>query len=89
MSSTHISLQRWGRDEWPEHVTVSHDGLRELGRRYVPERTCCMYRDSESSDFYGGPTLRCGACGAPVPERFTGPYNFCPCCGARVTGVSV
>lgn len=40
MSNTHISLQRWELGEWPEYITVSHEGMREPERRYVPERTC-------------------------------------------------
>ena len=38
--STSLVLGRWKPGEWPEYVAVSHEGMREPGRRYFPERTC-------------------------------------------------
>ena len=37
MSNTNMVLGSWRRGEWPEYITVSHEGMREPGRRYVPE----------------------------------------------------
>ncbi len=45
MSNTNMVLGSWTRDEWPEYITVSHEGMREPGRRYVPERTRQMVGD--------------------------------------------
>lgn len=48
------------------------------------ERTCRMEKDDRYSEMYEGPMLRCTRCDAPVPEIFTGQYNYCPNCGGRV-----
>lgn len=48
------------------------------------ERTCRMEKDDRYSEMYEGPMLRCTRCDAPVPEIFTGQYNYCPNCGAKV-----
>lgn len=40
MSNTNLVLGSWKHGEWPEYVTVSHEGVREPGQRYVPELTC-------------------------------------------------
>lgn len=89
MSHTNMVLGSWRLDEWPEYVTVSHDGMREPGRRYVPERTCRMEYDTVHHDYV------CTACG----ERYDSgtytsvsdddkfllkPMRFCANCGARV-----
>lgn len=50
------------------------------------ERTCRMKKDDRYSEMYEGPMLRCTRCDAPVPEIFTGQYNYCPNCGAKVIG---
>ena len=75
MSNTHISLQRWELGEWPEYITVSHEGMREPERRYVPERTCHAVDEEH--------TWECDRCGY-VGDSVTPGYRFCPNCGARV-----
>ena len=66
MSNTNLVLGRWKPGEWPEYVTVSHEGMRELGRRYFPERTCRMVRARwDDGECVWG--CRCTACG----DRFT------------------
>lgn len=84
MSNTHISLQRWERGEWPEYITVSHEGMREPERRYVPERTCRLVYDDDLSAFYDERTFVCDDCGVYVSEPRHSPYRYCPRCGARV-----
>lgn len=49
-----------------------------------PERTCKIVYDSVLSEQYGGPMCRCSHCNAALPEEFTGPYYYCPCCGTKV-----
>ena len=92
MSNTNLVLGSWRRDEWPEYVTVSHEGMREPGRRYVPERTCRIV----PMDAAGDPPYRtgnwilnslsdgCSECGYPFDTLNSGTPNFCPNCGARV-----
>ena len=48
-----------------------------------PERTCEILHDDNLSEQYGGPIARCSYCGAVLPEEFTGPYYYCPCCGSK------
>ena len=73
-------LGSWRRGEWPEYVTVSHEGMREVGRRYVPERTCrLVYYDD--GDGYP-PNVQCSACGRWLDE-YASP-DYCPNCGAKV-----
>ena len=88
MSWTNLSLgHNWPADEWPEYIEVDHDdGCGAGPRRYVPERTCRMTFDDVSSSLYSGPMRPWAKCGACVPREFSGPYNYCPCCGARVVG---
>ena len=97
MSHTNMVLGSWRRDEWPEYVTVSHDGMREPGRRYVPERTCRVAdREHGISWTQTLVTRMCSECGhefgceqrrdLPVPtvlDKVNVP-NYCPNCGARV-----
>ena len=89
MSNTHISLQRWERGEWPDCITVSHEGMREPERRYVPERTCRIvsYVDKSPSSF-GGVVHRCSSCGKALPKAlFRNGWtrlDYCPRCGAKV-----
>lgn len=80
MSHTNMVLGSWRRDEWPEYVTVSHDGMREPGRRYVPERTCRNFGGEEGTvgEGYDFACSACGWCG-DVTEP-----NYFPSCGARV-----
>ena len=89
MSNTHVSLQRWERGEWPEYITVSHEGMREPKRRYVPERTCrieydfvhCDYICSECGEWFEtGGVLRSLHNGEVEHVSF----KFCPSCGAKV-----
>ena len=48
-----------------------------------PERTCHIAYDDWASQQFMGPMLSCDRCGAAFPE-INGPYQYCPCCGARV-----
>lgn len=48
-----------------------------------PERTCEILHDDNLSEQYGGPMARCSYCRAVLPEEFTGPYYYCPCCGSK------
>lgn len=48
------------------------------------ERTCRIVENERYSDMYDGPIVSCTQCEAPLPKIFTGPYNFCPNCGAKV-----
>ena len=95
MSNTNMVLGSWRRDEWPEYVTVSHEGMRELGRRYVPERTCrmvdCHTHDTcvVNSELINGNIVsmefgykQCSECGAYVFDCPT--VRYCPICGAMV-----
>ena len=76
MSYTNMVLGSWRRGEWPEYIMVSHDGMREPGRRYVPERTCRYIYDKEICAW------RCSECGGlePVGDN----VSYCPDCGAKV-----
>lgn len=89
MSNTSMKLGAWWRGKWPEYISVSHDGAREEGRKYVPERTCRMEYDRVHCDY------ACTACG----ERYESDMyasvagddrilikqmRYCTHCGARV-----
>lgn len=88
MSNTNMVLGSWRRGEWPEYVTVSHDGMREPGRRYVPERTC--------RDVGGLDKFVCSECGASLymlgmyddptywVDDVAAVLEYCPNCGAKV-----
>lgn len=78
MSNTNMVLGSWRLGEWPEYVTVSHEGMREVGRRYVPERTCYDVAESPQS-------FMCGECGWfwNDKEDELG-FSYCPHCGAKV-----
>lgn len=84
MSHTNMILSRWRADEWPEYVEVSHEGVREASRRYVPERTCCIAEEVDEVETELGPievrTYLCGEChGRMAPDD-----AYCPNCGAKV-----
>lgn len=91
MSNTNMVPGSWRRDEWPEYITVSHDGMREPGRRYVPERTC---RDTD----YDTESVTCSECGEITLNTLfyvdvdggemvkAHRPNFCSNRGARVVG---
>ena len=95
MRNTNMVLGSWRRGEWPEYVTVSHEGMREPGRRYVPERTCRMVsafdtdeleHEQDNISFSPEDTLayRCDGCEFDFRyERGLYP-RYCPNCGARV-----
>jgi hypothetical protein len=46
--------------------------------------TCHIKDDDWASHQCMGPMLSCDRCGNAFPE-INGPYQYCPCCGARVT----
>lgn len=77
MSHTNLVLGSWKPGEWPEHVTVSHEGMREAGRRYVPERTC---RNLSSI----GWKFTCSECHSSIRPGESNMPSYCPSCGARV-----
>lgn len=84
---TFLSLQGRRPDDWPEYVTVSHEGWRQAGRRYVPERMC---RNVTPCD--DGWNFSCSACGYDFSSHGyddhgdRADFRYCPNCGARVTG---
>jgi hypothetical protein len=45
--------------------------------------TCHIEYDDWASEQCIGPMLSCDRCGNALPE-INGPYQYCPCCGARV-----
>ena len=45
--------------------------------------TCHIEDDDWASQQCMGPMLSCDRCGNAFPE-INGPYQYCPCCGARV-----
>ena len=45
--------------------------------------TCHIEDDDWASKQCMGPMLSCDRCGNAFPE-INGPYQYCPCCGARV-----
>lgn len=45
--------------------------------------TCHIEDDDWASRRCMGPMLSCDRCGNAFPE-INGPYQYCPCCGARV-----
>ena len=45
--------------------------------------TCHIAYDDWASRQCMGPMLSCDRCGNAFPE-INGPYQYCPCCGARV-----
>jgi hypothetical protein len=45
--------------------------------------TCHIADDDWASRQCMGPMLSCDRCGNAFPE-INGPYQYCPCCGARV-----
>lgn len=82
MSNTNMVLGSWRRDEWPEYITVSHDGMREPGRMYVPERTCHQVIPPYEPGVEELPV--CSACGGRL--LLDDDDHYCPHCGARVVG---
>lgn len=85
MSNTNLVLGSWRRGEWPEYITVSHEGMREPGRRYVPERTCHLIHEVEEEDDEFFDTVErhyyvCSECGSA--NRMD--VRYCDWCGARV-----
>lgn len=84
MSKTNLALGSWRPGEWPECITVSHEGMREPGRRYVPERTCKVAHRYDLGGEIGEHAIwyECGAMilladGIPDPA-------YCPGCGGRI-----
>lgn len=94
MSNTNMVLGRWKPSEWPEYVTVSHEGMRELGRRYLPERICRMEYQSGAENPRRGWWL-CSECdelcdsasnGWDAAKKRMNPPSYCANCGAKVVG---
>ena len=92
MSNTNLVLGCWKSQEWPECVTVSHEGMRELGRRYVPERTCKMEFQTGADNPRRG-WWQCSECGGLCDSTVNGwnaakkqmnPPSYCANCGAMV-----
>lgn len=80
MSWTNLLLgHNWPSGEWPEYVEVSHEGVRDPGRRYVPERT---YHPKRVGTSYHT-SIMCSSCKHPLDEVTV----YCPHCGARLEGV--
>lgn len=82
MSNTNLVLGRWKTGEWPEYVMVSHEGVREASRRYVPERTCQPIEILEEAEFGLVVCHECSKCHEML-GREAWP-NYCPSCGAKV-----
>jgi len=84
MSWTNLLLQRWD-GEWPEYVEVSHDGVLDPGRRYVPERTCRVEssHEVEGDGCYAYFEYEL-ACGHEIAWGDQLPPSYCPECGRRV-----
>ena len=88
MSNTSMKLGAWWRGKWPEYISVSHDGAREIGSKYVPERTC--------RNIGNGAIFKCSVCGATVKvcdesdepticvDGVADVPSYCTHCGARV-----
>lgn len=70
---------------WPDSVHVVR-GKTDETRRYVPELTCQRVNKPDqffADDFgYSVDAYRCSVCNFRL-DRIT---NYCPVCGARVTG---
>lgn len=81
MSNTNMVLGSWRRGEWPEYVTVSHEGVREPGRRYVPERTCRAVLPPYEPGAEEVPV--CSGCGRQL--LLEDDDEYCPRCGAKIT----
>lgn len=86
MSWTNLLLgHNWPSGEWPGYVEVSHEGVRDPGRRYVPERTCRMPFDDREYRY------RCSRCGClseiyrDTDVKWYAPKYYTHC-GARVVG---
>lgn len=82
MSNTNMVLGSWRRGEWPDYVTVSHEGMREPGRRYVPERTCRAVMPLCEPGVEEIPV--CSGCGRTL--LLDDGDRYCPRCGAKVIG---
>ena len=62
-------------------VAFSSGDIRNLADLIDP--TCHIADDDWASRQCMGPMLSCDRCGNAFPE-INGPYQYCPCCGARV-----
>ena len=88
--STSLVLGRWRPSEWPEYVAVSHEGMREPGRRYFPERTCRnIQAKTPENNFNEMGFFECSVCGdvTKLDWDWHGDLNdlkFCSQCGAKV-----
>lgn len=74
-----MSIFYWSEDR--PFPSIMHIKRGEEIRRYVPERTCRNEATAPSVLF------ECSECGACfVQEPIDGCFDYCPNCGARVTG---
>lgn len=84
MSFTNLVLgTNWGAGEWPEHVEVSHEGMRDSGLSYVPERTCSISYEYDGVPFFHPIHVHELTCGHDV-RLFEDVPRYCPYCGAKV-----
>ena len=67
----------------PEHMhPVDYEELHDRLADLI-DPTCHIEDDDWASRQCMGPMLSCDRCGNAFPE-INGPYQYCPCCGARV-----
>lgn len=66
---------------WLHGTVRCEDMLDRLADLIDP--TCHIEDDDWASQQCMGPMLSCDRCGNAFPE-INGPYQYCPCCGARV-----
>ena len=66
---------------WLHGTVRCEDMLDRLADLIDP--TCHIEDDDWASQQCMGPMLSCNRCGNAFPE-INGPYQYCPCCGARV-----
>lgn len=88
MAHTSLVLgANWGADEWPSHVTVSHEAAHARdGRPYVPWHGVRVVSREEVRTQDGGRLVQWGlSCGHSALRSVQAPF-WCPMCGAEVVG---
>ena len=77
-----IAVNGWKfGDDIDGSYVFDNDVLARLADLIDP--TCHIEDDDWASQQCMGPMLSCDRCGNAFPE-INGPYQYCPCCGARV-----